>query len=145
MRMQRSARFFAALFTILSLLSAGREARALEDPSFTVETLPGDWRAALPEIWGVGDSIKIVAPLLLPDSCGQVAAEVHFWRNTREISVILKPKGTDLPAEKICAPQHASVIAAVTIHHMPFIPGCHHVVTLEIPGGKTRDTVALNW
>lgn len=143
--MHKPIRILSASFFILLILAYSQGAGAEQQPKFTIETLPGDKEPIASEMYALGDSIRIVEALSLPNSCDEIDGEVNFQSNYREVSVKLKPKSKDLSTGEGCTQKDTPVFASVIISHMPFIPTCHHYITLETPQGIKKHTVIIHW
>ncbi|HET6465823.1 MAG TPA: hypothetical protein VFH55_09470 [Nitrospiria bacterium] len=136
----------ASLFILLILaFSQGVGAEKPPKPEFTIETLPADQGPIDARIWNIGDSIRIVEALSLPNTCDTVEGEVNFQDDNTEVFVKLKPKSQDSPGGGDCHPNDAPVMVSVTIPHMPFVVGCHHNITLETPQGIKTHGVTIIW
>lgn len=132
------------MFLILAI-SQGVRAEKPPKPDFTIETLPADKGPIEERIWSLGDSIRIVEAMSLPNTCDTVEGEVNFKDDDTEVFVKLKPKSQDSPGEKDCLPKDVPVAVSVTIPHMPFVVGCHHNITLETPQGIKTHGVSIIW
>jgi hypothetical protein len=132
------------LFLILTL-SRGVGAEQPPKPDFTIETLPADKGPVDARIWSIGDSIRIVETMSLPNTCDRVKGEVNFHDDNTEVFVKLKPESRDLSGEKDCHPNDVPVVVSVTIPRMPFVFGCHHNITLETPQGIKHHDVTIVW
>ncbi|HTN44401.1 MAG TPA: hypothetical protein VMN77_11460 [Nitrospiria bacterium] len=142
---QKTNRILFASFFFLLILANGPGAEAEDHPKFTIETHPAAQGPVDSNIWAIGDSIRIVEPLTLPNSCDGVDGTVDFHNYDTEISVKLKPKGMDLSTGNGCTQVNTPVVVSVTIPNMPFVPGCHHYITLETPQRVTTHTVRILW
>jgi len=142
---QKSKRILFASFFILLALACSQGANAEDHPKFTIETHPAGNEPVDSNIWAIGDSIRIVEALSLPNSCDEVDGTVDFQDYDTEISVKLKPSGKNHPTEKGCTQVNTPVVVSVTIPNMPFVPGCHHNITLETPQRVTTHTVRIVW
>jgi hypothetical protein len=134
----------ASLF-VLAMLANAEGARAGQQPNFTIETLPADKGPIASEIWSVGTSIRIVEAMSLPNTCDGIEGEVNLKSNGTEVFVKLKPKGGEHLTEKGCTRKITPVVVSVTIPDMPFVPFCHHDITLETPQGIKKHGVTINW
>jgi hypothetical protein len=143
--MHKPIRILSASFFMLLILAYGQGARAEQQPKFTIETLPGDKRPLVSEMYALGDSIRIVEALSLPNSCDEIEGEVNFQNNFTKVFVKLKPKSKDLSTGEGCTRKDTPVFASVIISHMPFVPTCHHYITLETPQGIKKHTVTIQW
>ncbi len=136
----------ASLVMLLILaFSQGVRAEKPPKPEFTIETLPADKGPIDSRIWSVGDSIRIVEAMSLPNTCDTVEGEVNFQDYNTEVFVKLKPKSQDSPEGKDCHPNDVPVVVSVTIPNMPFVAGCHHNITLETPQGIKTHGVRIVW
>ena len=138
-------RILSASLVILLILAFSQDVRAEKPPkpAFTIETLPADKEPVEARIWSIGDSIRIVEAMSLPNTCDTVAGEVYFQDDNTEVFVKLKPESQDSHAVKDCHPTDVPVVVSVTIPHMPFIGGCHHNITLETPQGINTHGVTI--
>ena len=142
---QKPNRILFASFFILLTLACSQAVKAEDHPKFTIETHPADQGPVDSQIWAIGTSIRIVETLSLPNSCDEVDGTVDSQNYDTEILVKLKPKGKGLPMGKDCARLNTPVVVSITIPNMPFVPGCHHNITLETPQRVTTHTVRIVW
>lgn len=143
--MHKPIRILSASFFMLLVLVYSQGARAEQQPQFTIETLPSDKGPIVSEMYALGDSIRIVETLSLANNCDEIDGEVSFQNNYTKVFVKLKPKSKDLPTGQGCTRKDTPVLASVIISHMPFVPTCHHYITLETPQGIKKHTVIIHW
>jgi hypothetical protein len=130
---------------LILAFSQGVGAKQPPKPEFTIETLPADNGPIDSRIWSVGDTIRIVEAMSLPNTCDTVEGEVKFQNYNTEVYVNLKPKSQDSPEGTDCRPTEGPVGVSVIIPNMPFVVGCHHNITLETPQGIKTHGVRIVW
>lgn len=145
--MHKPMRILSASLVMLLILAfiQGVSAKQPPKPEFTIEILPADNRPIDSRIWTVGDSIRIVEAMSLPNTCDTVEGEVKFTDYNTEVYVKLNPKSQDSPGGNDCFPKEVPVMVSVTIPNMPFVVGCHHNITLETPQGIKSHGVRIVW
>jgi hypothetical protein len=145
--MHKPMRIVSATLVMLLILafSQGVRAEQLPKSEFAIETLPADKDPIESRIWSIGDSVRIVEAMSLPNTCDTVEGEVNFQDDYTEVFVKLKPKSQDPPGGEDCHPNDEPVAVSVTIPHMPFVVGCHHNITLETPQGIKTHGVRIVW
>ncbi|HTN43123.1 MAG TPA: hypothetical protein VMN77_04920 [Nitrospiria bacterium] len=145
--MPKPMRTLSALVVILLILAFSQDLRAKQPPKpeFTIETLPADNGPVESRIWSLGDSIRILEAMSLPNTCDTVVGEVKFQDDNTEVFVKLKPESQNPPGGTDCHPNDVPVMVSVTIPNMPFVVGCHHNITLETPQGIKTRGVRIVW
>jgi len=145
--MHKPLRILSASLVMLLILAfcQGVGAEKPSKPQFTIETLPADPGPIDSRIWSVGDSIRIVEAMSLPNTCDTVEGEVNFKDYNTAVYVKLKPKSQDPSGGNDCHPKEVPVVVSITIPNMPFVVGCHHNITLETPQGIKTHGVRIIW